>query len=429
MPTSPEYTIITITIEMLLCRYFLCKTLGLKESSKIAYQMLAFLLMLIPAVWAAINYPHTFWRPFLSMAQMFAVVLILFKGNIKEKVLYLFILLTVLYIQMPIVVLLNFAFRKWELSQYGYFFSLFIMVVPVYTTLFLVINAFLIIYERIKKYVAKKHYMILTCLSGMIFILLTVLFQTSNIVVVMAFLVMVYLSWVFVLALFYYTGRYYSKAGEAAVLAYQNSMIEKYLAQYKRSDEMLRILSHDLKHHLQIWQTRAVESGANETVKDIEAYAERLNDYDLIHVNNETANAILNQKRFECLEQGVDFIVKGGFDNDLVLSKIDMAALLGNLLDNAFEAAVQTEAPAQRKINLHIKRKNHFLYIEIKNGCTQEPLKENNVFISSKTTGGNHGIGMVSIEKVLENYNGAFQTAFSDGFFSVSVMLRAYSDM
>jgi sensor histidine kinase regulating citrate/malate metabolism len=239
----------------------------------------------------------------------------------------------------------------------------------------------------------------------------------------------VIMIWGLAMAIFYYIGKYYIKENEAAAYRYQSEMIEKYVLRRERSDEMIRILSHDLKHQLKTWQVQVEAAGAKETVADIEAYAGRLAEYDLIDAGNETANALLNQKHYECLNAGIDLTVKGCFEPDLTLGKIDIAALTGNLLDNAYEAAVQVTDFALRKISLSISRKKHFLMIKIKNGCQHEPPKENGVYVSAKPDKMRHGLGMISIEQIINNYHGAMQAEYEAGFFTVSIMLRAYSEM
>ncbi len=164
--------------------------------------------------------------------------------------------------------------------------------------------------------------------------------------------------------IFYFVCRYFSKATEANILIIQNDMIEQYMLRKQASDERIQVLSHDLKHSLTQWRTLAQEKGDTGALLSISEYEEQLRSSLLINVENENANAIINQKCWEAHQAQLKFLVDGVFHEDLLVSKLDLCSLLGNLLDNAIEAAAQAEAADLRRVEMSIRRKGN-VYIKI----------------------------------------------------------------
>lgn len=86
------------------------------------------------------------------------------------------------------------------------------------------------------------------------------------------------------------------------------------------------------------------------------------------------------------------------------MDDVDLCILLGNLLDNCIEAV---EKVNNRFIELIIDKNNDVVFINLRNTFDLNSLKyENGEYISSKTDGKNHGIGMKNIENIINKYNG-----------------------
>ena len=80
-----------------------------------------------------------------------------------------------------------------------------------------------------------------------------------------------------------------------------------------------------------------------------------------------------------------------------------MGIILGNLLDNAIEAAEKEMEP---KISIKMVQIREQLMIEIKNTCRPDEKIDWN---STKEDKQNHGIGIKSVTKVVEQYRGRLQ--------------------
>lgn len=250
-------------------------------------------------------------------------------------------------------------------------------------------------------------------------------FQTYIIILIFAALII----WLMFYFIFYFLCRYFTKATEANSLAVENHMLEQYILKKQASDERIKILSHDLKHSLTQWRRLAEVAQDKDALKSIAAYESQLTTSLLINVENETANAIINQKAWEAQREGISFSVEGVFYKDLCVSSLDLCALLGNLLDNAIEAAFQTVDPNLRTVKLTIKRQGNLLILIVENGYVLEPVEEKGVFISRKKDEGLHAIGMKSVAHVVASYDGVVNYTYEDHWFKASLMVRGYKDV
>ncbi|MCL2052551.1 MAG: GHKL domain-containing protein [Lachnospiraceae bacterium] len=250
-------------------------------------------------------------------------------------------------------------------------------------------------------------------------------FHTYLVILTFGFLMM----WSLLYLIFYFVCRYFSKATEANTLIIQNEMIERYMLRKQASDERIQILSHDLKHSLTQWRRLAEEKGDENALQNITEYEKQLFSALLVNVENESANAIINQKYWEAGQKKVKFIIDGVFQKDLLISKLDLCSLLGNLLDNAIEAAQLAETDALRYVKMVIRRKGNLLIIIAENGYAITPAIENGVFMTHKKNKDLHGIGMLSIRYVADKYNGVVTNSFEDNLFKTTLMLKGYQNV
>ena len=90
---------------------------------------------------------------------------------------------------------------------------------------------------------------------------------------------------------------------------------------------------------------------------------------------------------------------------------MDLCAILGNLLDNALEAAGQVSETDQRFIRLTIRRIHQMLVIKVENSFSTIPIQEDGVFQTTKRESGLHGWGLKSAQTAAEKYDGMVRTS------------------
>ena len=134
---------------------------------------------------------------------------------------------------------------------------------------------------------------------------------------------------------------------------------------------------------------------------------------------DDTVDYLINSKAALAESLGVRFDAAVEFPRFTTLRGADLCAILGNLLDNALEAAQQvSDAPF---VQMKIRRIQQMLVIKVENSALP-PQTENGTLRSAKT-GSLHGWGLKSAASAAEKYDGVVQAAYEKGVFTAVVTL------
>lgn len=191
----------------------------------------------------------------------------------------------------------------------------------------------------------------------------------------------------------------------------QAELLEK---DYKALNQMYAVnarLFHDLHNHIGILR-QYLASGKYE---EAEAYLDELQAPVREMTNDKwtgesAVDYLINSKSAQAAENGIKMQVQVEFPNHTNIKSADLCAIVGNLLDNAMEAAKQVPGQENRFIRLTIRRINQMLVIKVENGFAAEPVRENGELRTTKTDGGLHGWGLRSARAAAEKYEGTLQT-------------------
>ncbi|SEW01819.1 sensor histidine kinase [[Clostridium] fimetarium] len=119
------------------------------------------------------------------------------------------------------------------------------------------------------------------------------------------------------------------------------------------------------------------------------------------YCNNRVLNYMINDKFEKCKRNDIETkcIVNGEINT---ISDLDMSILLGNLLDNAIEAAIQAN-PASVNLELYV---DDNINIIIENSIKGTMINSKDAFVTTKQDKKKHGFGMQSIRDIVKKYNG-----------------------
>ncbi len=184
---------------------------------------------------------------------------------------------------------------------------------------------------------------------------------------------------------------------------------------------------HDIRHFLV-----ALQGFANE--KDFEGMLEYLekciviidNQTPEIYTNNLAVNAVLGyyKQMAEKEEIEVKFIVE--MEDETNVTDTDMCIILGNLLENAYEACAR-QKEGKRHITANLRQTGGTLVIIVENSYTGTVRKKDGVFLSSKQKM-RKGIGITSVIDVTKKYHGISKFEYDGRRFKVSLLLGSGSD-
>ena len=104
------------------------------------------------------------------------------------------------------------------------------------------------------------------------------------------------------------------------------------------------------------------------------------------------------------------------------IRSVDLTTILGNLLDNALEAA-ETAPDKLRFLNLTIRRINAMLIIKVENGYSNAPTETDGKLVTSKIDKASHGWGLKSVQTAADRYDGTITTDYENGVFRSVVTL------
>lgn len=215
----------------------------------------------------------------------------------------------------------------------------------------------------------------------------------------------------------------FNKLIDKRIANYQNDLITKQYNEIENIYKDMRGWKHDYHNHIQAMKAY-LELGKYD---DMEKYLNDL-DKDLTNIDrvlktgNIMVDAILNTKISLAINQDIKVKAKATVPKNLKVSDIDLSVIIGNLMDNAMEAAIKLENPEDRFIRVYIREMKEQMYISITNSVGGEIKKTGLGYISTKLVK-NHGFGLKRVDNIVAKYNGFINRQNDEGVFATEIML------
>lgn len=194
------------------------------------------------------------------------------------------------------------------------------------------------------------------------------------------------------------------------------SLRESYYQGLRREENQVRTLRHDLRNHLTALRG-LMEAGEGDKALQ---YIGRLADSPALRggkrlCENDAANAVLSAKAEAMEREGIaaDFAVS--LPKDLPVADTDLAALLGNALDNAIEGV---QNAAEKKITLRCRVEKGLLMLRLENPVGGEIQAD---LSTTKADSAAHGFGLPGMREIAERYGGTLQAGVKGGNFELVV--------
>lgn len=177
-------------------------------------------------------------------------------------------------------------------------------------------------------------------------------------------------------------------------------------------------LFHDLHNHIGVLRQLLSHSKTDEAMQYLDELQTPVKEMmDTVWTGDETVDYLINSKAVTAEENGIKYQVQVEFPHRTNLQSADLCAILGNLLDNALEAAKQIPSSEQRWIQLTIRRINQMLIIKVENSFLTLPVKINGALKTLKDENGLHGWGLKSAQAAAEKYDGMVQVSYAGNRF------------
>lgn len=193
---------------------------------------------------------------------------------------------------------------------------------------------------------------------------------------------------------------------------------EVYYQGLQQQEKQVRQLRHDLRNHLTVVQG-LLEKG---NIQGAIGYLDEMAGSPALQgskrfCDNETANVVLAAKAEAMDRTGIaaDFAVS--LSKELPVTDTDLAALLGNALDNAMEGV---EGAEEKEITLRCKVDKGLLMLRVENPVGR---MVNSDLTTTKTDKSSHGFGIPGMREIAERYGGTLNASVKDGKFELVVCI------
>ncbi|MEG0177253.1 MAG: GHKL domain-containing protein [Anaerorhabdus sp.] len=202
---------------------------------------------------------------------------------------------------------------------------------------------------------------------------------------------------------------------------YQNKVLDQQILEVQNIYTQMRGWRHDFHNHLQSLKAKLKFNQIDEANKYLYELEDELKDIkQIVETGNLNFDAIMNSKlSLIMLDESIQLNYKVLVPENLVISDIDLCALIGNLLDNAYESC--SKMHTNKFIRIYIGQLKEQFYISISNSTNETIRKLDNEYITNKR--GNHGHGLKRINNIIYKYEGYINRKNEPGVFVTEILL------
>lgn len=245
--------------------------------------------------------------------------------------------------------------------------------------------------------------------------------EYSNQIILAVVSVLLFVSTIFMFFAFQLNAQ---KENRIFMLQQEQNKIETDKTYYdilEQQNNNLREYAHDARKHIS-----AIKSLNNDPEIDsyISKLIESLDEYSNVsHSGNRILDVIIDKYVAECKINNINFSFDINNNNLIGLEYNDIVSILGNLLDNAVEAALSSE---KKYIAFETDFRNNYSVVIISNSCDIQPkFDSNKTPLTTKPNKALHGFGLKSVKKTIKKYAGDISLEYNENnkLFIVTVML------
>lgn len=209
---------------------------------------------------------------------------------------------------------------------------------------------------------------------------------------------------------------------EKQLFAVRNKAMEHQYQELSDAYERYRHLVHDEKHILAYLKECLEDGEYVEALSFIESSQNHMTDKSKsFWTGITTLDFMLNIKKRKMDRLGIQFELSAGI-SVIPMEDADFVVLLGNLLDNAIEAVEQCEVE-NRRIWMSVQNANEMFLLQMKNTYTVLPQRKKGRFLTQKVDEKAHGIGIESVKRIAEKYEGEVQFDYDQEAFEVNFLI------
>lgn len=166
----------------------------------------------------------------------------------------------------------------------------------------------------------------------------------------------------------------------------------------------VRRFKHDLINHIGVLRELMSEKRTEEAKEYIDTIWNIQDEFDLkIHTGDSFVDVIINYYLYLAVKENIEFVVLGKLTEKMPVEMFDITILMGNILQNAVEAAKKADVP---RIRVELIEHKKEIFLVVSNSVAKRNHTKTDFFMTSKKDKENHGFGLQNIKAVVEKYHG-----------------------
>lgn len=207
---------------------------------------------------------------------------------------------------------------------------------------------------------------------------------------------------------------------EQALVDVRGQMLERFYQESHQQYREIARLNHDVKHERRFLEKCLEENRVEEARLYLAEKGKQTPASGRIWTGMSIVDFVINKEMGEMERKGIHFSMESGFER-LPVAEGDFVVLLGNVLENAVEAAGKCERE-ERWIKADIRMKNDIFLFSMSNSSEELPKIREEEFLTTKDDKAIHGWGLKNVERIVKKYDGTIEFHYTDRIFKVTVI-------
>lgn len=188
-------------------------------------------------------------------------------------------------------------------------------------------------------------------------------------------------------------------------------------------DEDSRRRKHEMRHHMQTLHSLLSAQEVERAEEYIEKLIQETDQFaETAYSGNVVVNSIVGIRLNQAKKEGIAVQSHIHVPARLEVDDVDLNSLLSNMLENAIEACMRMEDRTGAYINLEIRKKQRFLFVECENSVDRKEALDA-ARTMEKDNPKEHGFGLKVMRAVAEKYASIIQIEREPGRFIVRTNL------
>ncbi len=257
----------------------------------------------------------------------------------------------------------------------------------------------------------------------MILLIITIFIQESIKNTIKIVLAISLIALLFVLMhLYEWIAKSYKEKIQVEIIEKEKQYYYKQIVVMQEYGEKLRSFRHDMNNHMAVIINMIEKDGelAKKYIEGIVNKVESLNIFS--DTGNITIDSVINYKLSVAEEKHITVNVDIAVPNNIGMENEDIVTVFGNILDNAIEANDADNIDI-KFVSINVKYKQGMLFIKCINSYDGSINIKNDKIETKKNNKELHGMGLKSIQSVVDKYDGVMNINYNDRKFEMEIAL------